>query len=93
VIVRIAGEGQYEIGEADTSRLEQLDDAAGAACHSGDEERFHEVFAELLAFVRSSGARVSDEELVESDMILPPADTSFEEARAEFTGEGLLPNA
>jgi hypothetical protein len=92
VIVRIAGEGQYELAQGDTARLQQLDSAAVAACEGENEERFHEVFSELLAFVRSSGRQMPDDELVESDMILPPADTSFAEARAEFTGEGLLPN-
>jgi hypothetical protein len=92
VIVRIANEGQYEVAEGDTARLQQLDDAAVAACEAGQEERFHQAFDALLAFVRSSGTAVSGDELLESDMILPPADTSFEEARAEFTGEGLLPN-
>jgi hypothetical protein len=29
--------------------------------------------------------------LVGSDVILPPPDVSLEEAKAEFTGEGLSP--
>ncbi len=33
-----------------------------------------------------------DEELEESDVILPPPDISFVEAAAEFTGEGLIPD-
>ena len=32
------------------------------------------------------------EELVESDVILPPRDISFNEAKGEFTGEGLIPD-
>ena len=32
-----------------------------------------------------------DDELAASDLILPPPDISLEEARAEFTGEGLIP--
>jgi len=34
---------------------------------------------------------VDDDRLEGSDVILPPPDTSLEEARAEFTGEGLIP--
>ena len=30
--------------------------------------------------------------LAESDVILPPRDLSLEEAKAEFTGEGLIPD-
>jgi hypothetical protein len=46
----------------------------------------------MLELVRSRGRRVPDEELVESDVILPPPDVSFEEAKAGFSGEGLIPD-
>jgi hypothetical protein len=35
---------------------------------------------------------VGDDELEGSDLILPPADLSFEEAGREFSGEGLIPD-
>jgi len=31
-------------------------------------------------------------ELTQSDLILPPADISFAEATAEFSGDGLIPD-
>ena len=40
----------------------------------------------------SDGNAVDGDELVESDVILPPRDITFEEARGEFTGEGLIPD-
>jgi hypothetical protein len=46
----------------------------------------------MLELVRSAGQPVDDDELVGSDVILPPADTTFAEAAAEFTGEGLIPD-
>jgi hypothetical protein len=42
--------------------------------------------------VRSHGERVADDELAGSDLILPPADLSFEEAGKAFNGEGLIPD-
>jgi hypothetical protein len=42
--------------------------------------------------VRTEGSLLDDEELEESDVILPPPDISFVEASAEFTGEGLIPD-
>ena len=42
VIVRIATEGQYEVGEGDVAMLDQLDNDAVAACESEDETRFHD---------------------------------------------------
>jgi hypothetical protein len=91
VIVRIATEGQYEVGEGDVPALEQLDNEAVAACESGDEQRFQDTFKRLIGFIREKGQPVSEDRLDPSDVIVPPPDTSFEEAKAEFTGEGLIP--
>jgi hypothetical protein len=91
VIVRIATEGQYEMPPGDEDALNELDNEAVAACAGGDEQQFHETFARLLEFVRTNGRPVPDDELAPSDLILPPPDTSLEEARKEFTGEGLIP--
>ncbi len=69
-----------------------MDSAAVAACESGDESRFHQVYGELLDYVRSHGTPVSDDHLGGSDLILPPPDVSLEEAKAGFSGEGLIPS-
>ena len=91
MIVRIATEGQYEIPAGDEDQLNSLDNEAVSACEARDEQQFREVFDRLLEFVRTHGRAVSDDELAASDVILPPPDTSMEDARAEFTGEGLIP--
>jgi hypothetical protein len=91
VIVRIATEGQYEVPDGDAARLNDLDNEATTAAEAGDEARFNELWNEMLELVRGDGRRLDDDELVESDVILPPPDITFEEARGEFTGEGLIP--
>jgi hypothetical protein len=91
VIVRIATEGQYELTESDAEVLNELDNQAVAACDGGDEEGFQRAFRELIEFVRRNGQPVADDILEPSDVIIPPPDVSFEEARAEFSGEGLIP--
>jgi hypothetical protein len=91
VIVRIATEGQYEIAEGYVEELNDLDHQAVAACEGSDEQHFHDAFAKLLEYVRGKGTPVAEDALGPSDVILPPPDVSFEEARAEFTGEGLIP--
>jgi hypothetical protein len=93
VIVRIMNEAQYRLDDAQHDKLDELDDAVVAAVHAGNEDRFHEAFEELLAFVRNGGETLADEDLDVSDFILPPADLSFVEAGEEFTGEGLIPDA
>jgi len=91
VIVRIATEGQYELDDEHAQALHELDRKAVEQCDAGDEEVFRATFGRLLALVRSHGRPIPEDELVSSDVILPPPDVSFEEARAGFTGEGLIP--
>jgi hypothetical protein len=91
VIFRIAGEGQFELPEDVAAKLNELDNEAVAAVEAGDEARFHELFGQMLQMVTDGGAPVDDEELVVSQVIIPPRDLTFEEAKAEFTGEGLIP--
>jgi hypothetical protein len=92
VIVRIAGEGQYKLPDEDAARLNELDNEAVAAAAAGDEDRFADLWNQMLEMVGRDGEAVADDELIESDVILPPRDISFEEAVGEFTGEGLIPD-
>jgi hypothetical protein len=92
VIVRIATESQYRLPEDDAEQLNELDNEAVAAVEAGDEDRFHEVFEQMLELVRRAGTPLGEDELEESDVILPPPDLSFVEAAAEFSGEGLIPD-
>jgi hypothetical protein len=92
VIVRIATESQYRVPEREGQRLNELDNEAVAAVDAGDEERFHAVFEQMLELVRSEGEPLPEDELEESDVILPPPDTTFVEAGETFSGEGLIPD-
>jgi hypothetical protein len=92
VIVRIAGEGQYKLPDEDSVRLNELDNEAVAAAAAGEEDRFTDLWNQMLELVARDGQAVADDELIESDVILPPRDISFEEAVGEFTGEGLIPD-
>ena len=92
MIVRIAGEGQYRLEDGVGARLNELDNEAVAAVEAGDEARFQELWDQMIALVESDGSELPDEELTESDVILPPRDVTFEEAKGEFTGEGLIPD-
>ena len=92
MIVRIATEDQYRLPDEDAQRLNELDNEVVTAVEADDEDRFHALFEEMLALVRSDGRKLGDDELEESDVILPPPDTSFVEAAQEFTGDGLIPD-
>ena len=92
MIVRIATEDQYRLSDDHAEKLNELDNAAVAAVEAGDEDRFHELFEEMLDVVRRDGTPLGDDELEESEVILPPPDTSFTEAAGAFTGDGLIPD-
>lgn len=92
MIVRIATEAQYEFDEAKLDELNALDNACVQAVEAGDEPEFHRTYDALLTLVRGSGTELSEEELTESALILPPPDLTFAEASEHFTGDGLVPD-
>jgi PspAA-like protein len=92
MIVRISGEGQFRLPDGDAERLNELDNRAVAAVEQGDETGFRELWSQMLELVSSDGNALPEDELVESDVILPPRDITFAEAEGEFSGEGLIPD-
>lgn len=92
MIVRIMSEGQYKLDDAALAKVNEIDNAVVAAVDRGDEDGFHEHFEVLLHLIRTEGTHVPDEDIENSDVIVPPSDTSFAEAKGEFSGEGLIPD-
>jgi hypothetical protein len=92
VIVRISGEGQFRLPDDDAARLNELDNEAVAAVEARDETKFNDLWQQMLDLVAKDGNTLDDDELIESDVILPPRDVTFDEACAEFTGDGLIPD-
>jgi PspAA-like protein len=92
MIVRISGEGQYEVPDDQAGRLNDLDNEAVAAAQAGDEAKFKELWEQILHLVSNECRPLADDVLVESDVILPPRDVTLAEAASEFTGEGLIPD-
>jgi PspA-Associated protein len=92
MIVRISGEDQYRLADADSARVNELEKAVVAIVDAGRQDGFPDAYRELLDYVRTHGERVGEQEIETSDVILPPADLTFAEAGREFTGEGLIPD-
>jgi hypothetical protein len=91
VIVRILGEGQFRLDDEATAELNQLDAVLEAAVDHGDEAAFAAALANLLAQVRAHGSPLAPDILEESELILPPEDSSMDEVRKLLTDEGLIP--
>lgn len=88
MIVRISGEGQYELDDAAAHHLDALDTDLTDALHAGDEPRFHRGLHEAIGFIRSQGTPVAADQVVPSQVIIPPEDVTMEEARRFFSDDG-----
>jgi hypothetical protein len=91
VIVRLLGEGQFRVDDALIARLNELDDEVARAVEENDERALWTGLQALADTVREQGEKLSDEELVPSDAIIPPEDLSLEEARDLLSEEGFIP--
>jgi hypothetical protein len=91
VIVRISTEDQYELDDSHAERLNELDNDLVAVVEGADETRFRELFDQMLKLVRDNGTVLADDDLRDSDVILPPPDLTVAQAAEEFTGDGLIP--
>jgi hypothetical protein len=91
MIVRILGEGQFDVPDASVQALNELDSEVEAAVENGDEAVFRTALEALLSGVRDHGTAHAADSLDESDLILPPADASIDEVRALLSDDGLIP--
>ncbi len=91
MIIRILGEGQYEVDAAKLADLNDLDGAVEHAISVGDVEEFRTALTRLLSEVHEYGSPVADDVFVESDLVLPAADATLDEVKEMLSDEGLLP--
>lgn len=92
MIIRISGDGQYEVAETVLSRLNVIDDDLKDAVEAGDEDRFGHELGRLVSLVREAGTRLADDHLGGSDVILPPEDISLAELAGDLSTDGLIPD-
>ena len=92
MIVRIMGEGQWDVPDEHLPALNALDEALEKAVLAGDQQSFRVEMTALFDAVRQQGDRVEDDSLEESDLILPPADSTLGEVRELLGSEGLIPD-
>jgi hypothetical protein len=90
VIVRILGEGQYDVPDSALADLEALDTSLEQACAGGENDAFSTALAALLARVRELGTPVAEDYLGPSELVLPAAEASLNEVRELLTDEGLI---
>jgi hypothetical protein len=91
VIVRILGEGQFDVPESAIDALNDLDHRLIKAVDANDPNAFADALGELLAAVRERATPHPPDALDPSDCVLPGPDSSIEEVRALLGDEGLIP--
>ena len=91
MIVRILGEGQFNLPGMFIDDLNDIDNRMVEAVAAEDEVQFQSLLDEMFQLVRDRGQPLPLDELVESDLILPETDLTLDEAEHIFIGDGLLP--
>ena len=91
MIVRILGEGQYDVPDDALGRLNELDQALETAVEGSDEAALASALTALHDAVRSAGSAHDPGSLDESDLILPPEGASLDDVRDLLGDDGLIP--
>jgi hypothetical protein len=91
MIVRISGEGQFELPESHVDELNRLDDDLTKAVDAGDDAQFTAALDALLTSVRSAGQELPADWIGPSDLVLPSPDATIHEVREVLGDEGLIP--
>ncbi len=90
MIIRIVGEGQYRIPDALCDELNQIDNRIVKLVEEDKAVEFRDELAKLISEIKENGEPIEAEEIMISDIIVPPGDLSLKEAKAVFKGSGIF---
>jgi hypothetical protein len=82
MIVRILGEGQFDVPDAGRAALDELESVLGAAVDGQDEVAFASALAAVIAEVRRAGTPLAADSFTGSDLVVPFSDASLDETKA-----------
>jgi hypothetical protein len=92
-VVRIMGHGQFTVDGTTLKKLNNIDSAIVelVSTERSDDTEFKKRLTELNNLVVKNGKPLDPHEIIRSDIILPSADLSIDEAKKLFRGEGVIP--
>jgi len=92
-IVRIMGHGQFIVDNRTLKRLNDVDSTIVrlVSTERSDDAEFKRKLTELNNMVVENGKPLDPYEIIKSDIILPSADLSIDEAKKLFQGKGVIP--
>jgi len=90
MIIRILGEGQFRLDDSLLDRVNKIDNQIVNHVSLGNKVEYAKDLANLISTVKELAEPLDPVEIMPSDIIVPPSDLSFEEAKQVFCGEGLI---
>ena len=90
MIIRILGEGQFRLDDNLLDRVNKIDNKIVKHVSQGNKAEFARDLANLISTVKELAEPLDPVEIIPSDLIIPPSDLSFEEAKQVFCDEGLI---
>ena len=93
MIVRILGEGQWDVPQEAVDGLNALDDQVEQAVAQQDQAKLTLALSALLDEVRTRGTLVPDDQILDSTLILPDVGSSLADVEALLaeSADGLIP--
>jgi hypothetical protein len=88
MIIRILGEGQYEIPESERGTLEGLDAALVSAVGGGGHAPLAPPVGGNIDEVRHAGQTLADDAFAPSDLVVPFADATLAETKSLLADSG-----
>ena len=90
MIIRILGIGQFKLDDRHIDSLNKIDNQIVEHVSKGREKEFRKDLAKIISMIQEKGEAIDPAEIVPSDIIVPPADMTLDEAKQVFSGEGLI---
>ena len=90
MIIRILGEGQFKLDDKHIADLNKIDNSIVDHVNKGDQIAFRKDLDKLISKVKDLGKPLDAGDIVRSDLIFPPEDLSFDEAKRIFSGDGII---
>jgi hypothetical protein len=82
MIVRILGEGQFDVADTDRPQLDILEAALNTAVDGDDDTAFASALSALIDEVRNVGSPLAPDSLTSSDLVVPFSDATLGETKA-----------
>ena len=82
MIVRILGEGQFEVPDSERTSLDGLEAALNSAVDGHDEAAFAAALSSLIEAVKKAGEPVPPDVFTSSDLVVPFSDATLDETKS-----------